>query len=95
VPFLVKKLDKVKDTSLRVPPAEGGIVVDTQILRNSETGKIKAVKVFVAQKRKIQPGDKMSGRHGNKGVLLHLVVLLAPMACRKCSFLMKRFVCAT
>jgi len=64
-----EKLDKVKDTSLRVPPAEGGIVVDTQILRNSETGKIKAVKVFVAQKRKIQPGDKMSGRHGNKGVV--------------------------
>ena len=72
------KAKDVKDSSLRLPGGEGGKVVGIQIFDRSEgmelpTGVIRQVKVFVAQTRKIQVGDKMAGRHGNKGVVSRIV----------------------
>jgi DNA-directed RNA polymerase subunit beta len=72
------KAKDVKDTSLRLPGGEGGKVVDVQIFNRSEgdelpTGVIRQIKVFVSQTRKIQVGDKMAGRHGNKGVISKIV----------------------
>ncbi len=69
-----EKAKEVKDTSLRVPNGEGGIVIKVNILdRDSgdelDPGVSKIVKVYVAQLRRIQEGDKISGRHGNKGVI--------------------------
>ncbi|WP_027123666.1 DNA-directed RNA polymerase subunit beta [Mesomycoplasma molare] len=68
------KASNQKDTSLKVKNGEGGTVIDVQILSRSqgdslEDGIDKIVKVFIAQKRKIKVGDKMAGRHGNKGVI--------------------------
>jgi len=65
------KSKDVKDSSLRLPSGQGGKVIDVHILRKEEgdnllTGVFKQVKVFVAQTRKIEVGDKMAGRHGNK-----------------------------
>ena len=67
-----------KDTSLRVPHGGAGTVIDVKIFtrENGDTlnpGVIKKVRVYVAQKRKISEGDKMSGRHGNKGVISRIV----------------------
>ncbi len=64
----------VKDNSLRVPHGGSGIVQDVRIFRSNEgydlpPGVNTVVKVFIAQKRKISEGDKMAGRHGNKGVI--------------------------
>ncbi|MFA7682281.1 MAG: DNA-directed RNA polymerase subunit beta [Candidatus Peribacteraceae bacterium] len=72
------KAKDVKDSSLRLPGGAGGKVVDVQIFDRSEgdelsTGVIKQIKVYVAQTRKIQEGDKMAGRHGNKGVIARIV----------------------
>jgi DNA-directed RNA polymerase subunit beta len=72
------KAKDVKDSSLRLPGGEGGKVVDVHIFDRNEgdelsTGVIKQIKVFVAQTRKIQVGDKMAGRHGNKGVVARIV----------------------
>ena len=72
------KAKDVKDTSLRLPGGEGGKVVDVQIFSRQEgdelpTGVIRQIKVFVAQTRKVQVGDKMAGRHGNKGVISRIV----------------------
>ncbi|WP_434336893.1 DNA-directed RNA polymerase subunit beta [Mesomycoplasma conjunctivae] len=69
-----KKTLQQKDTSLRVKHGEGGTVIDVQIISrdlgdNLEDGVGMIVKVLVAQKRKIKVGDKMAGRHGNKGVV--------------------------
>lgn len=68
----------VKDSSLRLPGGAGGKVVDVHIFDRSEgdelpTGVIKQIKVFVAQTRKVQVGDKFAGRHGNKGVVSRIV----------------------
>lgn len=68
----------VKDSSLRLPGGAGGKVVDVQIFDRSEgdelsTGVIKQIKVFVAQTRKVNVGDKFAGRHGNKGVVSRIV----------------------
>lgn len=68
----------VKDTSLRLPGGEGGKVVDVQILTRKDgdelpTSVIKQVRVVVAQHRHLQVGDKMAGRHGNKGVISKIV----------------------
>ena len=65
---------EVRDTSLRVPHGEGGVVVDVKVFTREnkdelEPGVSKLVRVYIAQKRKIQIGDKMAGRHGNKGVI--------------------------
>ncbi|WP_215744346.1 DNA-directed RNA polymerase subunit beta [Mesomycoplasma hyorhinis] len=69
-----KKASSQKDTSLKVKHGDGGTVIDVQILSrtredNLEDGVEKIIKVFIAQKRKIKVGDKMAGRHGNKGVI--------------------------
>ena len=69
-----EKAREVRDTSLRVPHGEFGIVVDTKIFTRENgdelpAGVNKQVRVYIAQKRKIQVGDKMAGRHGNKGVV--------------------------
>ncbi|QKT05544.1 DNA-directed RNA polymerase subunit beta [Mycoplasma sp. OR1901] len=63
-----------KDTSLKVKNGHGGTVIDIQVLSKEnndvlEEGVEKIVKVSIAQKRKLKPGDKMAGRHGNKGVV--------------------------
>jgi DNA-directed RNA polymerase subunit beta len=72
------KAKDVKDSSLRLPGGAGGKVVDVHVFDRAEgdelpTGVIKQIKVFVAQTRKIQVGDKMAGRHGNKGVVARIV----------------------
>ncbi|MCL4156385.1 UNVERIFIED_CONTAM: hypothetical protein GTU68_031053, partial [Idotea baltica] len=66
-----EKASDVRDTSLRVPPGDAGTVVDVRIFNRHgiDKGVMKVVKVFLAVKRKLQPGDKMAGRHGNKGVI--------------------------
>ncbi len=69
-----EKTREVRDTSLRVQHGAGGIVHDIQIYtkENSDelpAGVSKTIRVYIIQKRKIQIGDKMSGRHGNKGVI--------------------------
>ena len=69
-----EKSREVRDTSLRVPHGEGGIVVDVKIFSRENKDELapsvnKMVRVYIAQKRKIQVGDKMAGRHGNKGVV--------------------------
>ena len=69
-----EKSREVRDTSLRVPHGEGGVVVDVKVFTREnkdelEPGVNKLVRVYIAQKRKIQVGDKMAGRHGNKGVI--------------------------
>ena len=69
-----EKAREVRDTSLKVPHGEGGIIVDVKIFTREnkdelQPGVNKVVRVYIAQKRKIQVGDKMAGRHGNKGVI--------------------------
>jgi len=73
-----EKAREVKDTSLRVPHGEGGTVIGVNILDRSqgdelESGVNKKVKVRVAQLRRIKEGDKLAGRHGNKGVISRVV----------------------
>ncbi len=72
------KAKDVKDSSLRLPGGAGGKVVDVHIFDRSagdelSTGVMKQIEVFVAQTRKTQVGDKMAGRHGNKGVISRIV----------------------
>ncbi len=69
-----EKSREVRDTSLKVPHGEYGVVVDAKVFdrKNSDelaAGVIKVVRIYIAQKRKISVGDKMAGRHGNKGVV--------------------------
>ncbi|WP_028273325.1 DNA-directed RNA polymerase subunit beta [Atopococcus tabaci] len=69
-----EKAREVRDTSLRVPHGGGGIVSDVKIFTREAGDELSPgvnmlVRVFIAQKRKIQVGDKMAGRHGNKGVV--------------------------
>ncbi len=73
-----EKARDVKDTSLRVPHGISGIVVDIQVFSRKnkdelETGVNQMVKVTIAQKRKISVGDKMAGRHGNKGIVSRIL----------------------
>ena len=69
-----EKSREVRDTSLRLPHGQSGIVVDVKVFTKENSkelspGVSKLVRVYIAQKRKIGVGDKMSGRHGNKGVV--------------------------
>ncbi|MCM1393533.1 MAG: DNA-directed RNA polymerase subunit beta, partial [[Eubacterium] siraeum] len=69
-----EKAREVRDTSLRVPNGESGIVVDVKVFTRKNKDELapgvnKLVRVYIAQKRKISVGDKMAGRHGNKGVV--------------------------
>src|SRR4029453_14044829 len=64
----------VRDTSLKVPHGEQGKVIDVKVFSRDESHELppgvnQLVRVYVAQKRKISVGDKLAGRHGNKGVL--------------------------
>ena len=73
-----EKAREVRDTSLRVQHGEGGVVVDVKVFTRENkdelgTGVNKVVRVYIAQKRKMSVGDKMSGRHGNKGVVSIIV----------------------
>ena len=73
-----EKAREVRDTSLRVPHGEGGIVVDVKIFTRENTDELspgvnEMVRVYIAQKRKISVGDKMAGRHGNKGVVSRIL----------------------
>lgn len=72
------KSKDVKDSSLILPSGSGGKVIGTHILRredgdNLNTGVFQQIKVYVAQTRKIEVGDKMAGRHGNKGIVSRIV----------------------
>ncbi len=69
-----EKAREVRDTSLKVPHGEYGIIVDTKVFTRENGDELspgvnKAVRIYIAQKRKISVGDKMAGRHGNKGVV--------------------------
>ncbi|MCL2463110.1 MAG: DNA-directed RNA polymerase subunit beta, partial [Defluviitaleaceae bacterium] len=69
-----EKAREVRDTSLRVPHGESGIIVDVKIFTRENKDELspgvnQLVRVYIAQKRKISVGDKMAGRHGNKGVI--------------------------
>ena len=73
-----EKAREVRDTSLRVPHGEGGIVVDVKVFTRANKDEMspgvnKLVRVYIAQKRKISVGDKMAGRHGNKGVISRIL----------------------
>ena len=73
-----EKAREVRDTSLRLPHGESGIVVDVRVFSRDTSdelapGVIKSVRVYIAQKRKISVGDKMAGRHGNKGVVSRIL----------------------
>lgn len=69
-----EKVREVRDTSTKVPHGEAGVVVDINVFERDQGDELKhgvnkLVRVYVAQKRKISVGDKMAGRHGNKGVI--------------------------
>ena len=69
-----EKAREVRDTSLRVPHGEQGIIVDVKVFTRENAAELPAgvnmlVRCYIAQKRKISVGDKMAGRHGNKGVI--------------------------
>src|SRR5882757_3521879 len=73
-----EKAREVRDTSLKVPHGEGGVVIDVKTFSRDDgddlpPGVNELVRVFVAKKRKIAEGDKLAGRHGNKGVISKIV----------------------
>ena len=73
-----EKAREVRDTSLKVPHGEAGIVVDVKIFTRENGDELgpgvnQVVRVYIAQKRKISVGDKMAGRHGNKGVVSRIL----------------------
>lgn len=73
-----EKAREVRDTSLRLPHGESGIVVDVKVFSRENSDELppgvnKVVRIYIAQKRKISVGDKMAGRHGNKGVVSRIL----------------------
>jgi len=73
-----EKAREVRDTSLKVPHGESGIVVDVKLFTRENKDELspgvnQMVRVYIAQKRKISVGDKMAGRHGNKGVVSRII----------------------
>ena len=73
-----EKAREVRDTSLRVPHGEAGKIIDVKIFTRENNDELppgvnRLVRVYIAQKRKISVGDKMSGRHGNKGVVSRIM----------------------
>ncbi len=73
-----EKAREVRDTSMRLPHGESGIVVDVKVFSRENSDELgpgvnKVVRVYIAQKRKISVGDKMAGRHGNKGVVSRIL----------------------
>ena len=73
-----EKSREVRDTSLRVPHGEAGTIVDVKVFTRDNSDELapgvnKVIRVYIAQKRKISVGDKMAGRHGNKGVISRIL----------------------
>ena len=73
-----EKAREVRDTSLRVPHGGGGIVLDVKVFNREDGDELppgvnQLVRVYIVQKRKISEGDKMAGRHGNKGVISRIL----------------------
>ena len=73
-----EKAREVRDTSLKVPHGEGGIVVDVKLFSRENRDELspgvnEMVRIYIAQKRKLSIGDKMAGRHGNKGVISRIL----------------------
>ena len=73
-----EKIREVRDTSVRVPHGESGIIVDVKVFTRDNDNDLKhgvnkLVRVYIAQKRKISVGDKIAGRHGNKGVISRIL----------------------
>jgi DNA-directed RNA polymerase subunit beta len=73
-----EKAREVRDTSLRVPHGAFGVIMDTKVFTRENGDELppgvnKSVRVYIAQKRKISVGDKMAGRHGNKGVVSRIL----------------------
>ena len=73
-----EKAREVRDTSLRVPHGQSGIIVDVKVFTRENGDELppgvnQLVRVYIAQKRKISVGDKMAGRHGNKGVISRIL----------------------
>ena len=73
-----EKAREVRDTSLRVPHGEAGTIVDVKIFTRDNCDELsagvhKVVRIYIAQKRKISVGDKLAGRHGNKGVISRIL----------------------
>ena len=73
-----EKAREVRDTSLRVPHGEAGTIVDVKVFTRDNSDELgpgvnKVIRVYIAQKRKISVGDKMAGRHGNKGVISRIL----------------------
>jgi DNA-directed RNA polymerase subunit beta len=73
-----EKAREVRDTSLKVPHGESGVVIDVKVFDSAEGDELpasvnKLVRVYIAQKRKITEGDKLAGRHGNKGVIAKIM----------------------
>ena len=76
--IFAEKAREVRDTSLRVPHGAYGVVMDTKVFTRENGDELppgvnKSVRVYIAQKRKISVGDKMAGRHGNKGVISRIL----------------------
>jgi DNA-directed RNA polymerase subunit beta len=73
-----EKAREVRDTSLKVPHGESGVVIDVRVFDRDEGDELpggvnQLVRVYIAQKRKITEGDKLAGRHGNKGVIAKIL----------------------
>ena len=73
-----EKAREVRDTSLRVPHGEAGTIVDVKVFTRENSDELgpgvnKVIRIYIAQKRKISVGDKMAGRHGNKGVISRIM----------------------
>ena len=73
-----EKAREVRDTSLRVPHGGGGIILDVKVFNREDGDELppgvnQLVRVYIVQKRKISEGDKMAGRHGNKGVISRIL----------------------
>ena len=73
-----EKAREVRDTSLRVPHGEAGTIVDVKVFTRENSDELapgvnQVIRVYIAQKRKISVGDKMAGRHGNKGVISRIL----------------------
>ena len=73
-----EKAREVRDTSLKLPHGQSGIIVDVKVFTRENGDELgpgvnQVVRVYIAQRRKIQVGDKMAGRHGNKGVVSRIL----------------------
>ncbi|MBR6650871.1 MAG: DNA-directed RNA polymerase subunit beta, partial [Clostridia bacterium] len=73
-----EKSREVRDTSLRVPHGESGVIIDVKVFSKDKGDELapgvnQVIRVYIAQKRKISVGDKMAGRHGNKGVVSRIL----------------------